>query len=130
MLKTIKLLVIFVLIYTTSSAKDYVLSSPDKKNTIIVTVDKTISWSVTRNSEILIKPSKMSLFMENGNELGKMPVVLKATTATVDKVITAIIPVKNKIIPDEYTELRLLLKGSYAIEFRAYNDGVAYRFTT
>jgi len=130
MFKTLKIILVFLILHSTCFSKDYLLSSPDKKNAVRVTVEKTITWMVSRDGEVLIKPSKMSLVLENGKELGKMPQVLKADLTSVNKIITAIVPVKNKIIPDLYNELKLILKDGYVLEFRAYNDGVAYRFVT
>jgi hypothetical protein len=55
----------------TLHAKEYIVSSPDQKNAVKVEVDKTITWSVLRTGEILIKPSKMSLSFSDGKKLGQ-----------------------------------------------------------
>lgn len=128
--KAIKILCIAVLIQTGAFAKDYILLSPDKKITIRVSIDKNITWSVLKNQELLINPSPMSMTLSDGNHPGLSPKVLKAATNSVNQTITAVIPVRNKMIPEVYNELKLLMKGGYAVEFRAYNDGVAYRFVT
>ena len=130
MLNTLKLLVLSLLFSTVANAKDYTLLSPDKKNIIKVAANTQITWSVLRGTELLMKPSPMSLTIGGGQQLGVSSVVVKAATRSVNQMITAIVPVKNKLIPEVYNELKLTLKGGYAIEFRAYNDGVAYRFVT
>jgi len=130
MLKIIKLLTFSLLFYTVADAKDYTLLSPDKQNTIKISANRQITWSVLRGTELLIKPSPMSLSLGNGQQLGISPVVLKAKVSTVNDIITAIVPVKNKLVPELYNELKLVMKGGYTIEFRAYNEGVAYRFVT
>lgn len=128
--KTINIFLIAVATWTSVSAKDYTLTSPDKKNTIKIMVDKTITWSVSRGQELLIKPSPMSLTLNAGKKPGISPVVLKSDMKSVSETITAVVPVKNRLITDQYNELKLSFKGDYAVEFRAYNDGVAYRFVT
>lgn len=128
--KATKILCIAIFLYTGAFAKDYVLLSPDKKTQIRVAVNKTITWSVLRSKELLIKPSPMSMTLGNGNTLGLAPTVLKASTNSVKQSITAVIPVRNKIIAEVYNELKIVFKGGYAVEFRAYDDGVAYRFVT
>ncbi len=128
--KATKILCIAIFLYTGAFAKDYVLLSPDKKTQIRVAVNKTITWSVSRSKELLIKPSPMSMTLGNGSTLGLSPTVLKASTNSVKQSITAVIPVRNKIIAEVYNELKIVLKGGYAVEFRAYDDGVAYRFVT
>jgi alpha-glucosidase len=128
--KVIQLLSFSFMLHFHAVAKKYTLSSPDKKNIIQISVDKTISWAVLRSNELLIKPSPMSLLLEDGRQLGVDPLVLSTSTKSVNQIITAIVPVKNKTIPEIYNELKVTFKGGYSVEFRSYNDGVAYRFTT
>lgn len=128
--KTLKIIYIALFVHSAAFAKDYTLISPDKKTTIKVEVGQKISWSVVRNKELLIKPSTMSMQLSDGKSLGINPSVSKASTHSVNQTITAIIPVRNKLIPELYNELSLVMKDGYSIEFRAYNDGVAYRFVT
>lgn len=113
-----------------ASAKDYTLTSPDKKLTIKVNIGKNITWSVLRNQEVLITPSPLSMLIDQTNKLGISPALSRAATRSVNETITAVVPVRNKVIPDVFNELKLSFKGNYAVEFRAYNDGVAYRFVT
>ncbi|KIO75346.1 alpha-glucosidase [Pedobacter lusitanus] len=119
-----------MLIHTTVFAKDYTLLSPDKKITIKISVEKNITWSVLKDQELLLKPSAMSMILNDGRNPGIVPVVSKTISKSVNQTIVSIIPVKNKLIPEIYNELKLRMKGNYSIEFRAYNDGVAYRFVT
>lgn len=128
--KTVKLLLVFLLLHLSVFAKDYTLKSPDGKNIIKITIDKNISWSVLRDQEILIKPSRMCMTLGDNRKLGISPIVLKSIASSVNSTITAVIPVRNKFIPEVYNELKLTMKGNYGMEFRAYNDGVAYRFVT
>jgi len=128
--KALFMALLCVLFTTTVSAKEYIVSSPDQKNTVKVDVEKNITWSVLRIGEVLIKPSKMSLSIGDGRKLGQSPLVSKAGITTVNQSITAIVPVKNKLINDSYNLLTIAFKGGYTLEFRAYNDGVAYRFVT
>ncbi|MET1056727.1 MAG: glycoside hydrolase family 97 protein [Pedobacter sp.] len=129
-MKIITFLLLFVSLQTAGFAKEYTLQSPDKKITVKVTVDKKLYWSVLRDREVLIKPSPMSLTLNKGVTLGSAPVVSKTVVSSVGEMITAIVPVRNRLIPNIYNELRFLMKGGYSIEFRAYDDGVAYRFVT
>jgi alpha-glucosidase len=111
-------------------AKDYPLSSPDKKIQLTISVNKDIRWSITYNGENILQPSAIALALTNGMQLGINPSVVKAIPRSVNQTITSVVPVRNRIIPEVYNELSLQLKGNYIITFRAYNDGVAYRFET
>jgi len=128
--KFIRILCIALMTTATVSAKDYTLVSPDKKIKIVVSVNKTVSWSVFRNEEQLITPSQMAMNFAGDRNPGLNPTVIKVGKSNVNQMITAIIPVRNKHIPEVYNTLKLSFKDNYAIEFRAYDEGVAYRFLT
>jgi len=113
-----------------SRATDYDLTSPDKKIAVKVQVTNTLQWSVTYNNETLLLPSTISMELANGPVLGQTPLLKKQQRNTVNGVIDAVVPVKQAHIPEQYNELRLNFKGNYTVCFRAYNDGVAYRFET
>ncbi len=111
-------------------ATDYDLLSPDKKITVKVQVTNTLQWSVAYNNEALLLPSTIRMQLGDGLVLGQSPVLKKQQRNTVNQVIDAVVPVKYKHIAEQYNELRLTFKGNYSVCFRAYNDGVAYRFET
>lgn len=111
-------------------AGKYELNSPDGKIGISISVEKEVSWSVRKNDEWIIKPSVISMQFGNGITAGLSPSVKGIKRTSVNTVIEAVVPVKARFIPDVYNELRVNFKDGYAIIFRAYNDGVAYRFET
>src|SRR5262244_2687873 len=47
-----------------------------------------------------------------------------------DEVLTPVVRQKFAKIRDHYNELKLDLEGGYAVTFRAYNEGAAYRLET
>jgi alpha-glucosidase len=60
---------------------------------------------------------------------GKNPKLKKENTRSVNEKISSPIYKKNEI-KDAYNELTLSFADNYGLEFRAYDQGVAYRFTT
>ena len=126
-------LVLFLLMLTFTSfvqAKTYDVLSPDKNIKLQVSVDKIISWSVTFNDKEIIAPSPVSMTIDDGVVLGRDPKVAKAKKKSVKNEITPVVPEKRAVIPDNYNKLDLTFKNNFALEFRAYNDGAAYRFLT
>ena len=108
-------------------AKDFTVQSPDKSLTINVNTDKTICWSVSANGQVVITPSAISLTLEGESPLGLEAKVIGSKASSVNTTIAT--PVyKKKEIVDLYNELRIDFKGNYSLLFRAYNDGVAYRW--
>jgi alpha-glucosidase len=109
------------------SAKTYHVKSPDGKIDLTVNVGKTVSWFVKHEETNVILPSAISMSLDKGDVLGKNAIVKSAKTVTANEVIKT--PFYKKAeVKDNYTQLLLTFKGDYGLAFRAYNDGVAYRF--
>ena len=110
-----------------SAAKTYDLKSPDGK--IAVRVDVAVTYSISRDGKELIAPSPLSLTLADGRVLGRKASVRKASAKSVDEIIEAPF-YKRSAVEDRYNSLTLTFKGDYGIDFRAYDDGAAYRFRT
>lgn len=126
------LLCCFTLAFAAANAqseKTYHVKSPDGKIDITVSAGKTISWSVRHAETEVITPSAISMTLDNGDVLGKNAAVRSAKTTSADQTISTPIYKKDKV-RDNYNQLSLTFKGDYGLVFRAYNDGIAYRFTT
>jgi alpha-glucosidase len=112
------------------SQKPYNLASPDNRIKITVSVTDSIRWFVYFKGELLITPSVLALNIEGKTGLGVNASIRNIEKRSVNSVITALIPVKARNIPNGFNELKIRFKNDYYIAFRAYNDGVAYRFET
>jgi alpha-glucosidase len=115
-----------VLICLNTSAKDYMFSSPDKKISLKVNVSEVISWSVIMDGKQVVTNSAIALQLE-GETLGINPKVVKSILKEINENSQAVVPYKFKNINDQCNELLISFKGDYALRFRAYNNGVAYR---
>lgn len=67
--------------------------------------------------------------LNDGTILGLKGAVINVKTKSVDEIIDARFYKKSKVI-NNYNELIINFKGSYSLTFRAFNDGMAYRFST
>ena len=111
------------------SQKIYKLSSPDKNIGISISLSDKIDYDITYQNETLLE--KGSLQMEIGNlQLGANPKLLKAISKSTQEELTPIVPLKYSTVSNNYNQLVLKFKGDYSVEFRAFNDGLAYRFIT
>lgn len=125
------LLICFVLSFAASAqpGKTYHVKSPDGKIDLTITTAKTISWSVNHEASEVILPSPVSITLDKGEVLGQNASIKSAKTATVNQVLNTPIYKKDHV-QDNYNQLTLNFKGDYGLVFRAYNDGIAYRFFT
>ena len=106
------------------------LSSPDKKIAVTIYYKDKVKYSISCDNKIILQHSLIDLVLDNGRSLSKNALLQKKSIRLVNQIITAQIPVSRKYIPDMYNELTINFKNNFAIIFRAYNDGVAYRIAT
>ncbi|MDR0995244.1 MAG: glycoside hydrolase family 97 protein [Tannerella sp.] len=109
--------------------KTQTLTSPDGRISIGVTTGNDIRWSVRMDGTEVLLSSPLSLTLADGSVLGENPKVNKVSFSQVDSGFDTPFYKKSRV-GDSYKRLLLYFRKHYALEFRAYNDGVAYRFLT
>lgn len=113
----------------TMAQKTYDVSSPDQRIQIRIHVAGAIQYDVLLKGRPLLQDCTPALNIEH-DELGKSPQVAAAKQRSENRVLTPVVRQKFAKIPERYNELRLEMQGHYAVVFRAYNEGVAYRWET
>lgn len=109
--------------------KSYKLSSPNGDIQLSVTVTDNIYYDIACQNEVLLEQGVLQ--MQIGKQvLGEKPKVTGKSTKSVNETITPVVPFKFSSIPNNYNQLLLKFSGNYQVEFRAFDDGVAYRFIT
>ena len=103
--------------------------SPDGKTGVSVTLSDRIYYDVTSHGETLLKQSVIGMELRD-RTLGEKPVLKKKSVRSVNETVTPLFPLKFSEVANNYNLLTLEMKGGYAVEFRLYNDGVAYRMKT
>jgi alpha-glucosidase len=130
MKRTLSLILLSVLVISTTYAKEYKVSSPDGKNTVTITVGPTIKWSVSRDGAEILNSSRIALILANGKVLGDNETVKKVAMSSLNGTIRPVIANKKSEIVDNCNILSISFGSGFLITFRAYNDGIAYRFET
>lgn len=110
-----------------ASAKTYDLVSPDGKVKVAVEIGEGIEYSLSYDDEEILAPSRIGLEFK-GKPLSYS--VRKVTRRTIDQMHYAVVPVKARENREHCNELKIAFKGNWAVVFRAYDHGVAYRFET
>ncbi|WP_437918169.1 glycoside hydrolase family 97 protein [Sphingobacterium sp. LRF_L2] len=105
------------------------LKSPDGKFEISISLDQDIRYTVIHESDTVLLPSIIAMELKNGIFWGKGSTFQKAKAKTVKEEIVSPFYKRNKIT-DYYNELSLFFKEDFCLVFRAYNEGVAYRFVS
>jgi len=124
-----KFLLIILLSLSYLGAENFTLKSPDKKLNISLNIDYAVQYSVKLNDEIILQNSKIGMQLQNIN-LGENPEIIETNRKSIDNLITPVVQQKSAKIRDNYNQLKIDFAKNWALIFRAYNDGLAYRITT
>lgn len=120
----------FLFAATPSFAKDvnYRVTSPDGHISATVMVGEDIRYSVSRNEQTLIAPSTISMDLSDGTVFGQNDKVRKTVRTSFDETFSTV-AYKKAEVRDNYNQILLNFK-EFSLIFRAYDDGVAYRFVS
>jgi len=108
---------------------DWQLRSPDNRIEVDVRTSGRIQYDVLLNGKPLLVGSSISVNAER-KVLGENAKVLSSKQRSVDQILVPVVRQKFAKIRENYNELRLEMDGGYAVVFRAYPEGVGYRFET
>jgi alpha-glucosidase len=123
--------VLSVVVFTENGAaqSSYDLRSPDGRIEIRIRTEGRIRYDVVLKGRAVLEDCTLSLAVEH-KKLGAQPKLVEAKERSYDQVVEPVVRQKFAKIRDHYNELKLTMEGGYAVVFRAYNEGAAYRFET
>ena len=123
------LLIAFLASTTLIAQSSYDLKSPDNRIEVRIRTSGQLRYDVLLRGNALLENSTLSLDVEH-KKLGVQPKVTGTKQRSNDQMVEPVVRQKFAKVRDHYNELRLTLDGGYAVTFRAYDEGVAYRFET
>ena len=136
MKKYILFLCVVCLSSVIQATRTYTLRSPDKKNriTLMKGTDGTYHYQVIADKKQIIQPSQLGLMTTDKTAFPSAEwIVNHVDYQHIDTVWTPVWG-KRKIIPEVYNQMTVYLqnasvkKQTMQIIFRAYNEGVAFRY--
>jgi alpha-glucosidase len=130
MKRTLLFALLSVLFAHYSYAKDYKVSSPDSKISLTVNVGTELKWSATIDGKEIINNSKIAMLLADGKILGLNEKVKRVKVSQLNDIIKPVVANKKSEIADNCNILLIYFNSGFSLQFRAYNDGVAYRFET
>jgi len=111
-------------------AKDFKVTSPDKKVAVTVTVDNGVFWNVTYGDTLVAGPCEVAMELSTGYLPALNAKVTRSTYEEIDEMLTPLLSHKNSTIHNQCRQMTLRFSDGISLVFRAYDDGVAYRFNT
>ena len=127
--RTAFLLSMFCLAGSAMAQSSYSLRSPDQKIEVRVRGGDRVKYDVLLNGKLLLQDSTLSIKIDQVM-LGLQPKIKTTKPRAVNQEIVSPVAQKSSRIRENYNELKLEMEGNYAVVFRAYNEGIAYRLET
>ena len=103
--------------------------SPDGQTSVCITLSDRIYYDVVSKGETLLKKSVIGMQLRD-RTLGANPALKRKRVRSVNETVKPLFPLKYSSVENNYTLLTLEMKGGYAVDFRLYDDGVAFRMRT
>ena len=128
-MRRIVIVMIGVLWANAMAAKSFELKSPSGEVSVTVDIGEQIRYSVYGGGKPLLTDSSLALYLREGT-LGDKPHLTGHKASPVNRTFRPVVAFKFEEIRDRCNMLRLDFRGGWAVEFRAYDDGMAYRFVT
>ena len=129
MKKTFSIAVMLLSCIVAHAQKQVSATSPDGQTKVTVTAADRIYYDVESQGELLFKQCHIGMTLSD-RTLGEKPVLKGKKVQKVSETVTPIHPLKFSEVDNTYTLLTLTFGGGYKVEWRIYDDGVAYRFVT
>lgn len=127
-----KKIVLFLFCLVTFGAyaqKTFELKSPDGRLVTTVKVGERLTYDIRCNGKQVLADSPLGMTLDDGTTWGESPRLSGTSRKSVDEVIAS--PLYRRAqVRDHYNGLTLKFKKGWNVEFRAYNDGIAYRFVS
>jgi alpha-glucosidase len=89
-----------------------------------------LTYAVYFDGHQILAPSVIDLQVKDMGALSVDDRIVSHSQKSVSENIISPVPEKRRVIPDVYHRLLLTFSQPYRVEFRAYDDGVAYRIST
>ncbi len=106
------------------------ICSPSGKICVKVWMQNDVVYQVAIKGKTVLLPSRINMQLQNKPPFSEKNEIKSYKKQQVSNQIISPVPEKRKTIPDVYSLLSLQLSQPYTLQFRVYDDGVAYRFIT
>jgi alpha-glucosidase len=111
-------------------AQQHTLSSPNGQLQVTVETSPDLRWHLHYRNQPLLLPTEIGLELERTGALGRNVKVVRTAQSTINRVERPAVAQKSAEIPERYNELTVFCQGEWGVVFRAFDEGVAYRFFT
>ena len=129
MKKLTVLLMCVCCVFTAQAQKQFTLNSPGGNLQTTITIGDQLTYDITCDGRQILAPSPIAMSLDNGEVWGEKAKLSGTSRKSVDRMVSSPFYRANEL-RDHYNELTLRFKKDWNVEFRAYDDGIVYRFVS
>lgn len=121
----------FCLFTTTVSATDSLqYASPDNNIVVRIVKNKGLSYTIWYQQKIIVERSFVNMTVNGKNLFDDKLRISKVDVNMATEKFNSPVPEKRSLIESNYQQVTIRFQQPVSIEFRIFNDGVAYRILT
>jgi alpha-glucosidase len=109
---------------------DYTVASPDKQTVVTIHVGDQITYALSHNGKPLLMPSQIALAAEGRRIPAASAAMKKTATRSVHETVPRVVWQKSKTVLEHFNERTLEFSDGTLLVFRAFNEGIAFRWET
>src|SRR5215204_3955953 len=118
------------LVFNVIAQQSYLLYSPDSSVRLEIKTKEKLSWHLFGGNGLLMQSTDVDLQLKDQKKLSDKLIVSSHRYTKTNESIIVPIPYRKKTIIDKYNQLELMFKEPFSVQFRLYNEGMAYRIGT
>ena len=123
--------IVFLLLpFKSFSQQSYNLYSPDSSLRLEIKTAHKLSWRLFGNDELLVQSPTVDLQLNGQKKMSDKIQVSSHRYSSTNEVIRVPVPYRRKNVTDHFSLLELVFQKTFSIQFRLYNNGMAYRIGT
>lgn len=112
------------------SAQTYNIQSPDSHLSVTIKNGKNLQFSIMKEGKIIVPAVEAAMILPDATIPSANDKIKRTAKQQIRTILNPVVAVKNSVIKDEYNTLDIQFKNHVTVQFRVYNDAVAYRFKT
>jgi alpha-glucosidase len=125
--KILKTIIALLLVTHLHAQRTFELTSPDKSIVVHLGVNDSVSYSVELDNKPLINISRVSFVTDQMKKAGWK--VAKVSRYEKDETLVPIVFQKTDKIRNHYNALRIVFTNGLALEWRAFDNGIAWQWS-
>ncbi len=132
MKQTFKAIIFTLLTFTglLAYAEKLEVKSPDENLVVRINIEEKIEYNILFKGKEIVHPSEISLAFDNGINTGAKPRIKSYKYNLIDETIFPVVKEKYAEIRNHCNEITISFRDRFSLLFRAYNDGISWRWAT